>query len=100
MLPILESSFQRLLPVLMFFDRNPSEWRFTVAFIFQSIYSNQLRCVNGFPTSDDSLHQQQTQQTFDVQLLRLADPDATNIEAGASKPGPKVCVNFLGFYTP
>ena len=36
---------------------------------------------------DHPHHQQQTQQTFHVQLLRLAYPDATNIEVGAEACG-------------
>jgi len=39
-------------------------------------------------TPDHSHHQRQTQQTFHVQLLRLAYPDATNIEAGAHRVWP------------
>ena len=41
------------------------------------------------PTPDDPHHQQLTQQTFHVQLLRLAYPDATNIETGASGVWPQ-----------
>ena len=35
----------------------------------------------------DCHHQQQTQQTFHLQLLRLAFPDATNIEAARTACG-------------
>ena len=47
--------------------------------------------VVGFHTSNtqgqrlDPHHQQQTQQTFHVQLLRLAYPDAINIEPSAQR---------------
>ena len=37
------------------------------------------------PTPDHPHHQQQTQQTFHVQLLRLAYPETTNIEAVAQR---------------
>ena len=39
----------------------------------------------GASPPDHPHHQQQTQQTFHFQLLRLAHPDATNTEAGAHR---------------
>ena len=48
-------------------------------------------CIDGvtgifsLPTPDHPHHQQQTQQTFHVQLLHLAYPDGTNVQADAQR---------------
>jgi hypothetical protein len=66
-------------------------WYVSLWYVTWSHRTRTIRLLGSFvtPTPDHAHHQQQTQQTFHVQLLRFAYPDATNIEADA----PRVASN-------